>query len=74
MLSYSPLSELMASDLGAFLRLDFYLTSNGPVFGEITIYPASGAGYTPFGARYLSDLMDRFPDRIPANLASRHGG
>ncbi len=66
-------SELMASDLGAFLRLDFYLTSSGPVFGEITIYPAAGAGYTSFGARYLCDLMDRFPDRIPADLASRHG-
>ena len=63
-------SELVASDLGAFLRLDFYITSNGPVFGEITIYPAAGFGFTQFGASYFCRLMDRFPDQIRTDLAA----
>jgi hypothetical protein len=62
-------AELMACDLGAFLRLDFYLTSTSPVFGEITWNPFGGRGFTRFGARYLCHLMDRFPDRIRADLS-----
>jgi len=64
-------AELMASDLGAFLRLDFYLNSDGPIFGEITWNPFGGFGFTPFGARYLCRLMDRFPDKIRADLSSQ---
>ena len=63
-------AELMACDLGAFLRLDFYLTSNGPVFGEITWSPSGGFHFTRFGARYLCHLMDSFPDKIRADLSS----
>ena len=63
-------AELMAGDLGAFLRLDFYLTSEGPIFGEITWNPLGGFGFTRFGARYLCRLMDRFPDKIRADLSS----
>jgi TupA-like ATPgrasp len=63
-------AELMASDLGAFLRLDFYLTSDGPIFGEITWNPLGGFGFTRFGAHYLCRLMDRFPDKIRADLSS----
>jgi TupA-like ATPgrasp len=61
-------AELMARDLGAFLRLDFYLTSDGPVFGEITWSPFDGIGFTHYGERYLCDLMDRFPDKIRTDL------
>lgn len=63
-------AELMACDLGAFLRLDFYLTSNGPIFGEITWNPFDGVGFTRFGARYICHLMNSFPDRIRADLSS----
>ena len=63
-------AELIACDLGAFLRLDFYLTSNGPIFGEITWNPFNGEGFTHFGARYMCHLMDSFPDKIRADLSS----
>ena len=63
-------AELMACDLGAFLRLDFYLTSNDPIFGEITWSPFDGVGFTRFGARYMCRLMDSFPDKIRADLSN----
>lgn len=63
-------AERLAQDLGAFLRLDFYLTSEGPVFGEITWSPDAGYGFTRYGDRYLCDLIDRFPDRIRSDLNS----
>jgi len=62
-------ADVMARDLGAFLRLDFYLTSDGPIFGEITWNPFGGFGFTRFGARYLCHLMDTFPDRVRADLS-----
>ena len=62
-------AERIARDLGAFLRLDFYLTREGPVFGEITWSPDDGIGFSRFGERYLCELIDRFPDRIRADLA-----
>lgn len=64
-------ADLVASDVGAFLRLDFYLTSDGPVFGEITWNPFNGLGFTHFGARYMCHLMDRYPERIRADLSNR---
>lgn len=64
-------ADLVASDLGAFLRLDFYLTSDGPVFGEITWNPFDGLGFTRFGARYMCNLMDRYPEKIRADLSNR---
>jgi TupA-like ATPgrasp len=68
------LAELIARDIGAFLRLDFYLTSRGVVFGEFTFDPFAGFGFTPYGEKFLSDLMDRFPDAIPGGWScdSRH--
>lgn len=58
-------AELIARDTGVFLRLDFYLTTRGVVFGEFTADPASGIGFTSFGEQYLCELMDCFPDAIP---------
>jgi hypothetical protein len=39
-----------------FLRIDFYITKNGPVFGEITPNPANGHGYTPYSLKILDRL------------------
>lgn len=61
-------AQIVAADLNAFLRLDFYLTSTGPVFGEITWNPSAGVGFTRFAADYLCNLMDRYPDNIRADL------
>jgi hypothetical protein len=58
-------AELIARDIGAFLRLDFYLTTRGVMFGEFTFDPAAGIGFTAYGQQYLCGLMDRFPDAIP---------
>ena len=58
-------AERIARDIGAFFRLDFYLTNRGVVFGEFTADPFAGKNFTPFGEEYLWSLMDRFPDAIP---------
>ena len=39
-----------------FLRLDFYIDKDGPVFGEITPHPAAGGGYTEKGLELLDSL------------------
>ena len=64
------LAELIARDIGIFMRLDFYITTRGVVFGEFEFIPFDGTGFTPYGEKYLLDLMDSFPDAIPAGWAS----
>ncbi len=39
-----------------FVRIDFYITNEGPVFGEITPNPANGYGYTDYGLKILDQL------------------
>lgn len=39
-----------------FVRIDFYITNEGPVFGEITPNPANGYGYTDYGIKILDQL------------------
>ena len=36
-----------------FVRLDFYDSSDGPVFGEFTSIPRQGRGFTTYGSRKL---------------------
>jgi hypothetical protein len=57
-------SDLVASDLQCFYRLDFYMAARGPVFGEFTSKPFGGTGFTPFGERLMCDLMDTYPDAV----------
>jgi hypothetical protein len=64
------LAELIARDIGASLRLDFYLTTRGVVFGEFTFDSFAGNGFTPYGEKYLLDLMDNFPDAIPSGWST----
>lgn len=54
-------AERIASKINCFLRLDFYMTKRGPVFGEFTIHPNSGK-YINEGAIALAQLMELFPD------------
>jgi hypothetical protein len=63
-------AELIARDIGAFFRLDFYLTKRGVVFGEFTADPFAGMNFTPYGEEYLCRLMDRFPDAIPQDWST----
>ena len=56
------LADLVADDIGCFMRLDFYLTPRGPIFGEFTSYPNAGLHFTSTGERVLCELMDEYPD------------
>ena len=41
------------------VRMDFYVTDRGVIFGEFTPHPFGGVGYTPWGKRYLNKLMKK---------------
>jgi hypothetical protein len=56
------LSDKIASDINCFVRLDFFISTQGPVFGEFTFYPFAGLNFTPYGNNFLCQLMDKFPD------------
>lgn len=56
------LSDRIAQDIGCFMRLDFYISDRGVLFGEFTPYPNAGRNFTELGNRELCDLMDCFPD------------
>lgn len=43
-----------------FVRVDFYATPKGPVFGEFTPTPGLGKHYTPYGDKLLTDYWDRY--------------
>lgn len=45
---------------GIFVRIDFYATDKGAVFGEFTPTPGMGKGFTPFADRMFIDYWDRF--------------
>ena len=54
-------AERIASKINCFLRLDFYMTKRGPVFGEFTTTPNDGI-YINEGTIALPQLMELFPD------------
>jgi hypothetical protein len=56
------IADRIARDIDVFMRLDFYISAKGPVFGEFTSYPNAGMRFTEIGNAVLCDLMDRYPD------------
>jgi hypothetical protein len=44
---------------GIFIRLDFYATNKGPVFGEFTPTPGMGKNFTPYGKNLLLNYWDK---------------
>jgi hypothetical protein len=60
--SLIAMAEYLSQKQPWLLRLDFYLTPQGPVFGEFTTYPNAGLGLTPFGRRTLLQLWESWPD------------
>jgi hypothetical protein len=54
----------IARDLQCFYRLDFFMSTNGPIFGEFTSYPLAGLHYTPRGDQMMCQLLDMNPDRL----------
>jgi FkbM family methyltransferase len=61
------LADRIACDIKCFMRLDFFISRRGVIFGEFTSYPFAGLGFTPYGNNFLCQLMDRFPDDFTVN-------
>lgn len=55
-------SNTIASKLQQMLRIDFYVTTSGVYFGEITTYPAGGYRFTEFGNAISIQLWELYPD------------
>lgn len=60
------MAERISADIQEFYRLDFYMTTRGPVFGEFTSYPSAGEAFTPYGDRLMCQMMDTVRPAIPA--------
>lgn len=43
-----------------FVRIDFYATKDGPVFGEFASTPSRGYGYSTYGSDFLIEKWDRY--------------
>jgi hypothetical protein len=52
--------KLLSKAYKRFVRIDFYATDKGAVFGEFTPTPAMGNGYTPYGVQLLNTFWDRY--------------
>ncbi|MGP9805418.1 sugar-transfer associated ATP-grasp domain-containing protein [Paracoccus sp. NSM] len=60
------MAERISAEIEEFYRLDFYMTTRGPVFGEFTSYPSAGEAFTPYGDRLMCQMMDTVRPPIPA--------
>lgn len=49
---------------GIFVRIDFYATDKGAVFGEFTPTPSRGYGFTPYGEELLTYYWDTYCNRL----------
>ena len=50
---------------GTFVRLDFYATEKGCVFGEFTPTPALGRGFTDYASQYFLELWEEaYPEPV----------
>lgn len=59
------MAERISADIDEFYRLDFYMTTRGPVFGEFTSYPSAGEAFTPYGDRLMCQMMDTVRPAVP---------
>jgi hypothetical protein len=50
------MAQALGGGLNAFMRVDLYATTRGPVFGEFTPFPNKGRGYTPEADAWLGSL------------------
>jgi hypothetical protein len=53
-------AKSLSKAYGMFVRLDFYATNRGAVFGEFTPTPALGKGHTPFGKKLMIKYWDKY--------------
>lgn len=57
------LAKSISKEFPSVLRLDFYLSEKGPVFGEFTPNPSGGYNLTEVGERTLQQLFFVYPDK-----------
>lgn len=61
----TTLAKAFGASVGTFIRVDFYATSKGVVFGEFSSLPSISGGFTPFADDYLGRLWQEYvPDRV----------
>lgn len=53
-------AKRLSKAYGIFIRLDFYATNKGPVFGEFTPTPGMGKNFTPHGKKLLLKYWDTY--------------
>lgn len=53
-------AKRLSKAYGIFVRLDFYATNKGAVFGEFTPTPALGGGHTRYGRKLLIEYWDKY--------------
>ena len=54
------LADQIATDIGDYVRVDFYASDAGPVLGEITTYSHGGVGFTEYGQKILAQAWALF--------------
>ena len=59
------MAEQISHHLPWLMRVDFYLTARGPVFGEFTTFPNAGLKLKPFGRRTYLQMWEIWPDDRP---------
>lgn len=54
------LADEIAKDLGDYVRVDMYATTQGPVLGEISSFTHAGLGFTNYGETVLGQCWEIF--------------
>ncbi|WP_439882648.1 ATP-grasp fold amidoligase family protein [Pontibacter sp. MBLB2868] len=54
------LAKKLSRSYEIFVRIDFYATDKGAVFGEFTPTPSCGRGFTPEADKMLAEYWDRY--------------
>ncbi|MBL4678752.1 MAG: hypothetical protein JKY70_21550 [Mucilaginibacter sp.] len=58
-------AKLLSESYGMFVRLDFYATAKGCVFGEFTPTPSMGTNFTNYGKDLMIEYWNKYcPDSI----------
>ena len=58
-------AKRLGTAFDTYVRIDFYASPNGPVFGEFSSVPGSGVGFTSYADQYLGRVWDEvFPSRV----------
>lgn len=54
------LAKQLSKTYQLFVRVDFYATDKGAVFGEFSLTPHLGKNFTPYGEKLLTSYRDKY--------------